>query len=60
MKTLRHTLRISYHMQKGPVTKVKALMGWDNKGALQHMAKMSYMTERADRMDGIGVSTWFA
>lgn len=43
--------------KKGPVTKVKALMGWDNKGTLQHMAKMSYMTERADRMDGLGVST---
>ncbi|CBN77334.1 putative phosphatidylinositol 3-kinase [Ectocarpus siliculosus] len=33
----------------GPVTKVHGLIGWDNKGTLQHMAKMSYMTERADR-----------
>lgn len=39
------------------MTKVKALMGWDNKGTLQHMAKMSYMTERTDRMEGLGVST---
>ncbi|CAM9698235.1 unnamed protein product, partial [Scytosiphon promiscuus] len=33
----------------GAVTKVHGLIGWDNKGTLQHMAKMSYMTERADR-----------
>ena len=32
------------------------LIGWDNKGTVQHMAKMSYMTERADRLEGLGVS----
>ena len=35
---------------------MKALLGWDNKGTLQHMTKMSYMAERADRMEGLGVS----
>ncbi|CAB1113006.1 unnamed protein product [Ectocarpus sp. CCAP 1310/34] len=38
----------------GPVTRVHGLIGWDNKGTLQHMAKMSYMTERADRLEGLG------
>lgn len=32
------------------------LIGWDNKGTVQHMAKMSYMTERADRLEGLDVS----
>lgn len=40
---------------QGAVTKVHGLIGWDNKGTLQHMAKMSYMTERADRLEGLGV-----
>lgn len=40
---------------QGAVTKVKGLIGWDNKGTVQHMAKMSYMTERADRLEGLGV-----
>lgn len=31
------------------------LIGWDNKGTVQHMAKMSYMTERADRLEGLAV-----
>ncbi|CAM9382187.1 unnamed protein product [Pylaiella littoralis] len=37
----------------GAVTKVHGLIGWDNKGTLQHMAKMSYMAERADRLEGL-------
>lgn len=38
------------------MTKVKGLMCWDNKGALQHMAKMTYLSERADRLEGLRVS----
>lgn len=40
---------------QGPVTKVHALIGWDNKGTVQHMAKMTYMAERADRLEGLEV-----
>ena len=43
-------------VEQGPVTRVHGLIGWDNKGALQHIAKMNYMTERADRLDRLGVS----
>ena len=43
-------------MEQGPVTRVHGLIGWDNKGALQHIAKMNYMTERADRLERLGVS----
>lgn len=37
------------------MTQVKGLIGWDNKGTLQHMAKMTYMTERTDRLEGLAV-----
>lgn len=37
------------------MTKVKGLFSWDNKGTLQHMAKMAYMSERGDRLEGLAV-----
>lgn len=43
------------------MTKLKGLIGWDNKGTLQHMAKMGYLSERGERLEILAVSgVWCA